>query len=112
MAEFMLLIRNGEPNNASREQMQQIVQKYMAWAGKLRAEGRFKGGDEVQSNGRILHKSGGKIVDTPYKDSPGSVGGYFLIEAENYDHAVEITKECPGLEAGDSVEIRAISTYE
>lgn len=111
MAEFMLLIRNGEPNNLSREEMQQIVRKYIAWAGKLRAEGRFKGGDEVQNNGHVLRKSGGKIQDTPYKDSPGAVGGYFLIEAENYDHAVEIAKECPGLDSGNSVEIRAVSTY-
>ncbi len=111
MAEFMLLIRNGEPNDASREQMQQIVQQYMAWVGKLRAEGRFKGGDEVQSNGRILSKLGGKLQEAAYKNSPGAVGGYLLVEAENYDHAVEIAKDCPGLETGDSVEIRAISTY-
>ncbi|AGP38069.1 hypothetical protein SCE1572_28525 [Sorangium cellulosum So0157-2] len=36
------------------------------------------------------------------------VGGYMLIEAEDLAHAVELSKGCPILERGGSVEVRPI----
>jgi hypothetical protein len=112
MAEFMLLIRNGNWDQYSPEEAQQAVQKYIAWARKLREEGRLKGGDELQANGRILRKQAGQIVDGPFAETKESVGGYFLIEADNYDHAVAIARECPTFDHGGWVEIRAISLYQ
>ena len=112
MPEFMLLIKQGDFPDYSPEQMQQIVQKYIAWSGKLRERGQMKGGDELQSNGRIVATQNGKIVDGPFTETKESVGGYFLIEAKDYDHAVEITKECPALSHGGSVEVRQISDYQ
>ncbi len=112
MAEFMLLIGNGNWDQYSPEEAQQAVQKYIAWARKLREEGRLKGGDELQANGRILKKQAGQIVDGPFAETKESVGGYFLIEADNYDHAVAITRECPTFDHGGWVEIRAISLYQ
>ena len=111
MPEFMLLLTQGDYNDYSPEQMQQIVQDYIAWAGKLRERGQMKGGDELQPSGRILSSQNGKIVDGPYAETKESIGGYFLIEAKDYDEAVNISKECPGLKHGGTVEVRQISDY-
>ena len=36
------------------------------------------------------------------------VGGYIIVEAKGLDHAVEISKGCPILEIGGSVEVRPV----
>ena len=112
MAEYMLLIRNGEWVELSPEEMQKSMEKYIAFTRKLRAEGRFKGGDELQSNGFILRKQGSTIVDGPFTETKETIGGYYLIEADNYEHAVQIAKEVPTFDHGGYVEVRAISLYQ
>ncbi len=112
MPEFMLLIKGGDYEGMSAEESQKVVEKYIAWARQLRADNRMKGGDELQSNGRILSVQNGAIVDGPFIESKESVGGYFLIEADNYNHAVEISKGCPSLLNNGTVEIRQISDYK
>lgn len=112
MAEYMLLVRNGEWQEMSPEEMQQSMQKYMAWVKKLREEGRFKGGDELQSTGRMLRKESGRIVDGPFTETKETIGGYFLIEADSYEHAVEIARGCPTFDHGGMLEVRAISLYQ
>ncbi len=112
MPEFVFLIREDASKKPSPEIAKEIVRQFIAWAGKLRAEGKFKGGDEIQLNGRIVSLLDGKIVDTQFTPSSDAVAGYFLIEAADYDDAVAIAKDCPGLHYGDSVEIRQISDYQ
>ena len=50
MPQYMLLIRGDDTVERSPAEMQSIVQDYMAWAGKLRSEGRMLGGDELAGN--------------------------------------------------------------
>lgn len=112
MPEFMLLIKGGDYSGMSAEENQKVVEHYIAWARKLRAENRMKGGDELQPNGRVLSVQNGAIVDGPFIEAKESIGGYFLIEADSYNHAVEISKECPSLRYNGVVEIRQISDYK
>ncbi|HKK21385.1 MAG TPA: YciI family protein [candidate division Zixibacteria bacterium] len=112
MPEFMFLIREDATKQSSPRQGKEIVEKFMAWAGQLRERGKFKGGDEVQSNGRILSMPDGNIVESPFVPAGDSVAGYFLIEADDYAEATQIARECPGLHYGDSIEIRQISDYK
>ena len=36
------------------------------------------------------------------------LGGYYVVEADSYEQAVDRTKECPHLEYGGTIELRAI----
>lgn len=112
MAEYMLLIRNGEWVELSPEEMQRSMEKYIAFTRMLRDKGHFKGGDELQSNGVILRKQGSSIVDGPFTETKETIGGYYLIEAESYDQAVALAKQCPTFDHGGMVEVRAISLYQ
>lgn len=111
MPDFMLLFRGGEADQKSPAEMQQLVQKYIAWVRELRDKGKFKAGDELQGNGRIVSTEKGKLIDGPFIETKDAVGGYFLIEAANYDEAVAIAKASPNLDNGGWVEVRQISDY-
>ena len=50
-----------------------------------------------------------KIVqDGPYAEAKDMVGGYIVVEANDLAHAVELSKGCPILEVGGSVEVRPV----
>ena len=51
---------------------------------------------------------GGTVTDGPYVEGKEIVGGWSFIEAESFEHAVEIAKEVPMF---SSVEIREITTF-
>lgn len=111
MPDFMLLFRGGEADQKSPAEMQQLVQKYIAWVRELRELGKFKAGDELQPNGRVVSAEKGKLIDGPFIETKDAVGGYFLIDAANYDEAVAIAKSSPNLDNGGWVEVRQISDY-
>ncbi|MGH7600146.1 MAG: YciI family protein [bacterium] len=112
MAQFMLLLRGGEFPVHSPEEMQKVVEKYIAWADKLRQEGRHRGGEELKEGGRILSVKNGKIaVDGPYVETKEIVGGFYHFDAKDIDEATEISRACPHLGFGGSVEIREINPH-
>lgn len=110
MPEFMFLIRGGDEVERSPEEMQAIVREYIAWAQRLRAEGRMKGGDELASGGKVVRRQADRLLvsDGPYAEGKELVGGYFLIEAEDEEQAVKIAGDCPGLLRQGAVEVRQI----
>jgi len=113
MAQFMLLLRGGgEFPVHSPEEMQKVLEKYLAWADKLRKDGRHRGGEELKDGGRVMSVKNGKVaIDGPYTETKEIVGGYFLYEAKDVDEATEIAKGCPHLGFGGSVEIREINPH-
>ena len=47
------------------------------------------------------------VVDGPYSEAKEILGGYFAIEAADYDEAVAISRDCPHLKYGERIELRA-----
>ena len=56
-------------------------------------------------------KKGHTVVDGPFVESKEAIGGYFLLHVENEEEAIEIAKECPGLEHGVQVEVRPVVEF-
>ncbi len=48
-----------------------------------------------------------RITDGPYAETKDVVAGYYLIQAESYEDAVECSEDCPHLEFG-TIEVRRI----
>jgi hypothetical protein len=109
MAEFLLLLHN-EPswmNKLSPEEMQKAIEKYFAWAKKPF----YKGGKRLtQDLGRVIKANGGKprATDGPYSETKEVLGGFYTIEAENYDQAVELSLTHPHLDYGGTIEVREV----
>lgn len=51
---------------------------------------------------------GNEVADGPYSESAAQLAGFFVIEADDIDHAVEIGKLIPVVDGG--VEVRPVIT--
>ncbi len=49
------------------------------------------------------------IADGPFAESKEAIGGYFYITVADENEAIEIAKQCPGLEYGSVVEVRPVA---
>ena len=115
MPKYMLLLHDAADGFSamSPEQMQQVIQKYMAWGDRLRASGVLQDGQKLSDEpGRVMRSRGGqvRITDGPYSETKEVLGGYYTVAAGSYDEAVRLASDCPHLEYGGTIEVRAIDT--
>lgn len=112
MTQFMLLLHEDPKEFAdlSPEEGQRVIEKYSAWREGLAAAGKLAGGNKLaDEGGRHLSSDSGRlrVVDGPFSEAKEVLGGYFMIEAADYEEAVGISSGCPHLEYG-RIELRAI----
>jgi hypothetical protein len=112
MAKYLLLLRGDGHglDNLSPEQIQNLIGRYQAWSEKLRSTGKYLASDKLRDHdGRVLRRDNSKIVvmDGPYTETKEILGGYFAIQADSYDEAIELVSDCPHFDFG-TVEIREI----
>jgi len=110
MSDFLFLYRGGEPSGPpSPEEMQQTMQKWMAWMKALGDGGNLKTiGNPLEPSGKVVKGEKKTITDGPYAEAKDLVGGYSVIEAKDIDHAAELSKGCPVFDTGGFVEVRPI----
>lgn len=108
---YMMLIHHDEDNMGDPENMQEI---YAGWAAFNEALAKAQGaapGERMDSAKRAanvrIRDGRTSVVDGPYSETREQLGGYFFIEAENLDAAVEWAALCPASRYG-TVEIRPI----
>lgn len=114
MAKFMFLYRGGEgnPEEMSPEDMQQVMQKWMTWIqGGMEAGWMVDGGDALQATGKVVHTDA-TITDGPFAESKELVGGFSMVQADSLDEAAKLTKGCPIFEAGGKVEVRELVVFD
>lgn len=110
MPQFVLLLRDAPgsfPADASPEEMQSIIGRYREWSQRVRtAPGSQKLRDR---EGRVVRRDGTSlaVTDGPYAESREVLGGFFVVEADDYDQAQQLVADCPHLDYG-SIEIRQI----
>ena len=112
MPNYLLLLHEDPAAfaNVSPNEMQEIIQKYSDWKQRMQNSGAMVRGQKLQNGtGRVLHRTGGETaaIDGPYTESKEVIGGLFEIRAEDYEHAVAASLECPHLEYG-TIEVREI----
>ena len=109
MTEFMYLFRGGDHMMASEspEVMQAHMQKWMVWMEQLGKEGKLNGGVPLKQGGKTVSPDG-IVTDGPFAEGKELVGGYLIVRANDIDEATEISKGCPILEAGGSIEVREV----
>lgn len=108
MKEFLYIYHNGM-NQLSPEQMQQQMQRWMAWMKELGASGHIKDmGHPLEREGRVVKGKPGAVTDGPYAEVKDVIGGYTLVTAKDLAEAAELSKGCPIFHAGGYVEVRPI----
>lgn len=82
-----------------------VTAEYMA----LRQEPQCVGGGHLQPVETATTVRGdGLITDGPYADTKEVFGGYFVIEADNLDVALEWAQRIPAVRMGGAVEVRPL----
>jgi len=109
---YMLLIggdRSAPPPTPAEGQT--LVQGHAKFADALRGAGKMVVADRLRpdSDGaRIRLKAGQpQVIDGPFAETKEVLGGYYLIECDTRDEAVEWAKKVP-LREGGYVEVRPI----
>jgi hypothetical protein len=105
MSEFTYLFRGD--TTVFPEQAQTTMQKWDEWMKELSANGHIReAGRPLERTGKVVKGKLKIVKDGPYAEAKDLVGGYMVIDARDLTQAVEISKGCPILEGGGSVEVR------
>lgn len=107
MASFLYLFRGGV-DMSSPEDAQKHMQKWGAWMAELGKQGNFKSGEPLDSSGKVVRGRGKTVTDGPYAEAKDRVGGYLIVEANDLNHATELSRGCPIFDNDGAVEVRAI----
>jgi hypothetical protein len=109
MNEFLIVIHRdikSKDASPSPTQMQQAIKPFQDWIGGIAAQNKLVAPPKRWDlDGRVV-KQNNLVTNGPYAEIKESVGGVFIVKAENYDEAVEIAKGCPIIQWGASVEVR------
>ena len=113
----MLLFRNSLPSedafqNLSPEEMQAELDKWGAWIGGIAAQGKLVATDALHNHGKIVTGSNHVVSDGPFIESKELVSGYMILQANDMDEALELSKGCPIYEIEGNVEIRPLMLFD
>ena len=107
MAKFLLISRESTESRAkpSPEEMQALGAAWRTWMQKF-SSAIVPGGDGLKHTGRVV--KAGLVTDGPYVEAKEIIASFTIIQADNYDAAVAIVRECP---PGHVIEIRELAGY-
>jgi len=85
------------------------MEEFSAWVADMRRNGHFLGGEALESaqNATTLRFQNGKvaITDGPYAETKEVLAGFWIIEARDLNHAVQLMSRNPAVRGG-VIEIR------
>ncbi len=110
MVKYLLIYRDSAESKAppSPEEMQGFLAMWGQWFEKF-------GPSIVWRRWTLAHRpcaaTDGCCQRRPICRSQEMIGGYSVIQAETYEAAVEIARECPISKIGGAIEIRELAGY-
>ena len=109
-SEYMLLFRGAQwDKDLSPEELQKIMGQWNEWLERLTVQGKVKAAQPLERDGKIVSGKRRTVADGPFAESKEAIGGYFLLQLDDFNEALEIAKECPALEYGVTVEVRPVA---
>ena len=114
MKEFMMIFIGADYTalGLSPEDMQNRMTKWFGWNDKMTQAGVVKGGNALTPQIRRVSGSNRTVTDLTSAEVKEIVGGYYVVEAEDFDAVQEIAKDYPDYDLGGTVEIREIMVFE
>lgn len=114
MEKFMLIFHSdmSKEQEHSPEEMQATMAKWMAWIDKLAQAGKYVGGEALLPGGKNIKGSHKNVTDGPYTEGKEIVGGYFIVNADNYDEAIALCNDYPDYENGGYIQVRQVMKFD
>src|ERR1039457_2871408 len=113
MAEYLILINEDESSyaTASPAVLQEVMEAHNRFAKQVEETGgSIVSGRGLQPTPTPTPVPGGVVTDGPFAETKEALGGFYLVEARDLDHALEIGKLCPARFGG--VEVRPIMVFD
>ncbi len=109
MEKFMLIFQGQKAaRQPSAEEMQANMGKWMAWIDKLAKAGKYDSGEPLYATGKIIKGSHTNVTDAAFAEGKEIIGGYFIVNAADYDEAVALCEDYPDYENGGAVIVRQV----
>ena len=111
--QYMLLIYGDEVagSQMTEEEGAKLGQAYGEYSKWLADKGWMRAGDPLRdtAHATTVRVRGGETVTTdgPFAETKEQLGGYYLIECETLEQAIEAAKMCPGAKYG-AIEVRPV----
>ncbi len=94
----------GKFENMPEKDRHAMVDECVDYDDRLRANGHFSAGEALQlpASARTLRWNNGKVAvtDGPYAETKEQLGGILVLEARDFDHAVQLISQHPGVKYG------------
>ena len=112
-----MLILSGEEGgweDTSPEDMKAEMDRWQAYGQSLVDAGAFLAGEGLQESAtattvRVGDDDERLVTDGPFAETKEQVGGFYLIEADDLDQAIEWAKKVPL--SGGAIEVRPVMDY-
>jgi len=109
MAQYIILIYGDESAYASYtpEQFGASMQAHHAFTENVVQQGgKILSGEALELTHSATSVRGDVVTDGPFVETKEALGGYYVVEATDLDHALALAKLCPAPDGG--VEVRPI----
>ena len=114
--QYLLLIHDDEAHwgDMPEDERNAIYGEYMKYTEDLQSRGILVGANQLQPSGTatVVHVEDGKTLTTdgPFAETKEVLGGYYLIDVEGLDEALEWAARMPNITHG-SVEVRPLMDF-
>ncbi len=115
--QYLLLIHGDESlwGTMSEAESSAIMGEYYAYNEAITAEGIMRGGNALQPTaaGRIVRVRDGErvVTDGPYAETREQLAGFFMVECDTLDEAIDAAARIPGARHG-TIEVRPVASHD
>ena len=115
MSSYMLFVVEQPDDRRSRSaaEGEARMNAMVNWGEKLQARGVLDGANSLRSHADAVrvHVREGKrsLLDGPFAEAKEMIGGYFLLNCNTRDEAIQLAGECPAAQWA-TIEVREIGT--
>jgi hypothetical protein len=106
---YMLLViePKGQRRTRSTEEGQRVYQRMMDFGDALKKKGVLRLASSLRESGVRTRLEGGsqKVLDGPFVEAKELIGGFFLLDCETREEALQYAAQCPAAEWAD-IEVR------
>ena len=99
----------------SKDEGERIMKEYFDFTDDIKKSGHMLAGESLlpTASATTVRVRNGKLgtTDGPFAETKEQLGGYYIVECEDLDQAIEAAAACPGARHG-SMEVRPIVGLE
>ena len=111
---MLLYVNEAEDAAMSQEERGAVFAAYGTFTNEIREKGVMHAGDALQptSTAKTVQVRNGNLVSTdgPFAETKEQLGGYYILDCEDLDEAIELAAKIPHAKNG-SIEIRPVMKY-